>query len=327
MTSGTPPAALLAALLAERVDSLVPILLPAARRSGAYWQVGNVFGDAGASLYIHRGGPKAGRWTDTAAGEFGDLLDLINAALFGGRDMREAMRWAAEWLGLDPSRPPPAMPPRAARQAPHQHDGDEAAIAVARNVWAASAPAAGSLAEVYLRSRAITLAPPPTLRYAPALTHYLSGRVLPALVAAISGADQRVTAVQRIFLRPDGGRKADIEDPKLTLGRMLDGACRLAALGPALGLAEGVETGLSAMQLHGLPVWAACGSRLDAVRIPDDVERLVIFADNGAAGERAAERAAFAHMKPNRVVEVRRPPAGFKDFNDQLRASIERGAA
>ena len=88
-------------------------ILPAARPSGGYWQVGNVEGDAGRSLYVHRHGVKAGRWTDEATGQFGDPLDLVNAALFGGQDLRAAYAWACDWLGLNPARPdPPAVSPQ-----------------------------------------------------------------------------------------------------------------------------------------------------------------------------------------------------------------------
>jgi hypothetical protein len=136
------------------------------------------------------------------------------------------------------------------------------------------------------------------------------------LIAAMSGADHKVTAIQRIYLRSDGSEKADVEFPKKTLGCLRNGACRLGPAGRELGLSEGIETGLSAMELHRVPVWAACGSRMDAIAIPDEVERLIIFADNGEPGVRAAERAAARHARPGRSVEIKSPPAPFKDWND-----------
>jgi hypothetical protein len=129
-----------------------------------------------------------------------------------------------------------------------------------------------------------------------------------------------VTAVQCTFIRPGGCGKAEVEQPKITRGRMLNGAVRLDHAGPTLGLAEGVETALSAMQMHGVPVWAACGSRMDAIAIPADVERLVIFGDNGAPGVNAAERATIKHARSGRSIEIAYPPNGQKDWNDALRA-------
>jgi hypothetical protein len=317
----------LAVMLADRIDALVPALLPVARRSGGYWQVGNVEGDAGRSLYVHRHGAKAGRWTDAARGQSGDPLDLVNAAQFGGHDLRAALAWAYTWLGLDPARPDPAMAPRESRPRRLRDPDDTAAIRLARTIWRAAKPAPGTIAETYLRARAIGCALPPTLRFAPALRHRPTALTLPVLLAAISGPDGRVTAVQRIYLRLDGLSKADVSEPKRSLGRMLNGACRLAPAGRELGLAEGIETGLSAMELHRLPVWAACGLRMDAIAIPDAVERLVIFADNGRAGAQAAERAAAQHDQARRAVEIKPPPPPCKDWNDVAKARAGASAA
>jgi Toprim domain len=310
----------LAVMLADQIDALVPELFPAACRSGGYWQVGNVDGDAGRSLYVHRDGVKAGRWTDAATGQFGDPLDLVNAALFAGQDRRAAFAWVRAWLGLDRARPGPAVAPRESRPRRLQDADDEAAINLAQTIWRAAQPAPGTKADTYLRGRAICCPLPPTLRFAPALRHFPTGAWLPALLAAISGPDGQVTAVQRIYLRPDGLGKAGVSEPKRSLGRMRHGACRLAPAERELGLAEGVETGFSAMELHGIPVWAACGSRMDAIAIPDAVERLVIFADNGRAGAQAAERAATQHARPGRAVEIKPPPPPYKDWNDVAKA-------
>ena len=56
----------LSRLLAERVDAVVPELLPAARRHGRLWRAGSVWGEKGQSLAIERRGPRRGRWRDYA---------------------------------------------------------------------------------------------------------------------------------------------------------------------------------------------------------------------------------------------------------------------
>ncbi len=54
------------------------------RREGRYWLVGDVDNTPGRSLYRAPAGARdrpgaAGKWTDAATGEHGDLLDLIAA--------------------------------------------------------------------------------------------------------------------------------------------------------------------------------------------------------------------------------------------------------
>ncbi len=93
-----------------------------------------------------------------------------------------------------------------------------------------------------------------------------------------------------------------------------------------LGLAEGIETALSAQQLFELPVWAVLGSRFDRVAIPADVIEVQIFADNGAPGQEAAAKARDIFTKAGKRVAIRRPPKGFGDWNNALPHWHERPA-
>ncbi len=120
---------------------------------------------------------------------------------------------------------------------------------------------------------------------------------------------------------PRGGLKANVSAPKLTLGVMRDGAVRLRPAGPVLGIAEGIETGLSAMQLFDVPVWCSLSAvRLARLWLPPETLEVHLFADNGAPGHEAAERAARVYQGQGRRVVVRFPPEKFGDFNDLLRA-------
>jgi putative DNA primase/helicase len=195
--------------------------------------------------------------------------------------------------------PPPALVP------------DPEAIAI----WAGASRAAGSIVERYLRARGITIAPPPSLRCAGGryLEHAAS-----AMVAAVQAPDRRTIAVQVTRLEATGERKAQVPLPRLTVGALGNGAVRLAAAADVLGLAEGIETALSAMQLTGVPTWACLGaSRMHRVAVPDGVRELHIFTDNDDPGQDAAERTAHAHQ--HRRVVLRRPPDGLGDWNDFLR--------
>ena len=98
------------------------------RRAGRYWLVGDVYNTPGRSLFVRlHESPKgpAGKWTDAATGEHGDLLDIIRESL-ALRDFREVAEEARRFLKLPrseeqslprPVRPvAPAGSPEAARR-------------------------------------------------------------------------------------------------------------------------------------------------------------------------------------------------------------------
>jgi hypothetical protein len=68
--------------LAENAESVCRAYLPAGRREGSYWIVGDLQNNPGRSLFVRltesTSGPgAAGKFTDAATGEHGDLLDII----------------------------------------------------------------------------------------------------------------------------------------------------------------------------------------------------------------------------------------------------------
>ena len=133
----------------------------------------------------------------------------------------------------------------------------------------------------------------------------------------------RVEGIHRLFLRADGRGKAPLTQNKMMLGRIAGGAVRLAPAATRLGIAEGIENGLSAMELYpGLPVWAVLSvSNMATVALPETVREVVLLLDGDAPGspaDKAAAKAALAIMKRGLKVEIIRPPEG-KDLNDLLR--------
>lgn len=91
-----------------------------------------------------------------------------------------------------------------------------------------------------------------------------------------------------------------------------------------LGIAEGIETALSAVLLDGVPVWAALNTALLAkFEPPAGVTTLRIYADRDAPGLLAAGQL-MERLQGRVSLELRAPPAQFKDFNDVL-ASRHRG--
>jgi putative DNA primase/helicase len=180
------------------------------------------------------------------------------------------------------------------------------------------------LAEIYLRKRSIDICPA-SLRFN-RRTPLGKGALAvfrPALIAAVMD-NSGLVAVQRTFLDACGRRARDLGEPRRMLGRPGCGAVRLAAATDVLGLAEGVETALSATILLGIPVWAALGSeRLAHVAVPPSVTRLTLLPDNDAAGRLAVPLAIKAHAMPGRRIDIDWPWHGLNDWNDALRTERE----
>jgi putative DNA primase/helicase len=313
------PVAEIAGRLATLIDLLVPELLLRAQRRGRFWRFVLLDRDPFYSLRIYRLGPRAGRWVDGGTGQYGDPLDLVNAVLFSDEDPKAATQWAAKWLALHPTGPQPSSS-FAARTGLSRRAENKFASDIAWEIGRASDDIDGTLAERYLRARGNFAELPTRLRYCPSIKHAPSRTKLPALLAEITNADDKITAVRLIYLRPDGCGKALVTEPEITLGRMCKGSCRLARADCELGLAEGLETALSAQILFSIPVWAACGSRMETIAVPDEVKKLTIFAHNSPAGRRAADRAAKAHRSTGREIVVINPRQPFEDFNDVVRA-------
>ncbi|CDO36490.1 toprim domain-containing protein [Novosphingobium sp. KN65.2] len=192
----------------------------------------------------------------------------------------------------------------------------------AQDLWDEALPIAGTPAQAYLRRRAIPLTPS-VLRYHPR-TPLGRGKLAvfrPAMLAAIHEHD-RLAALQRTFLdAPEPRRARDLAHPRRSLAQPGRGAVLLVPATEVLGLAEGVESALSAMILLGIPVWATLGSeRFPHVAVPEAVTRLILLPDNDRAGRIGAAKASEAHVVPGRSIETIWPPALFNDWNDVLRA-------
>jgi hypothetical protein len=199
--------------------------------------------------------------------------------------------------------------------------------AAALRIWRDAQPLRASPAKEYLESRGI-LAASPALRFHPRTPLGPKGRTrfLPALIAAVS-LDEGPVAVHRTFL--SGNTKAAFDKPKRALGALGESAVRLFA--PAsgkLGLAEGIESAMSAYALTGVPVWATLGNeRFGLVSVPESVTELHLFVDHDAGGELAASRGLSAYACDGRTVHVRKPSSRDTDWNDELTAWLRRKAA
>ena len=147
---------------------------------------------------------------------------------------------------------------------------------IALELWKSARPDDGTIVGRYLRNRGIDLAVPSSIRVTPTND----------LIAAVQAPNGEIIAVQVTQLAD--GKKADVAIPRITTGALGLGAVRLDKAGDILGIAEGIETALSAMQIFNIPVWASLGAaRMHRVAIPESVRELHIFGDNGDPGRAA----------------------------------------
>lgn len=195
----------------------------------------------------------------------------------------------------------------------------------ALDLWTQAHPAEGTLVETYLRSRGISIAPPPAIRFHERLWHAPSGRAWPGMVALITNAlTGEPIGAHRTFLAEDGCGKAPIEPSRMMIGTVSGGVVRLADMTEDLLIGEGIETCLSVQQACELSAWAALSaSGLKAVNLPPGITRLTILADGDPVGEAAAKVAAQRLRLTVRTVRVVRAPMG-RDFNDILTANPPR---
>jgi putative DNA primase/helicase len=153
----------------------------------------------------------------------------------------------------------------------------------------------------------------------------LIGR-FPAVVAPVTAPDGNLESAMRIY-------DADVAPRKkaMTPARTLNGAAvRLHEVCDVLGVSEGVETGLAAHEMFGIPVWAALTENgVKTFQPPAGIKRLIVFGDNDAnfVGQDAAYALARRIAKAGTAVEVRIPPDADTDWLDELNHINGRPAA
>ena len=319
--SGTPHD--LARRLASHAEAVCRRYLSNGRRAGRFWLVGDVRNTPGRSMFVRLTASAkgaAGKWTDAATGEHGDLLDVIREAN-GFTAFKDVIAEAQAFLRS----PTPDYEPAIRRRSPAPKGSPEAA----RRLFAMSKPISGTLAEAYLRNRGITdLREAGSLRFHPRC-YYLPDEaseteIWPAMIAAVTDLDGRIVGVQRTWLDPDGFDvrrlgKAPIETPRRAMGDLLGHAVRFGMTNDVMAAGEGIETMLSLRcALPDLPTVAALSAaHLAAIQFPKALRRLYIARDNDEAGDAAAaaliERAAAAGIE----AIVLSPASG--DFNEDLR--------
>jgi hypothetical protein len=309
-------AAELSKLLASQAEAVCRAYLPAGRRSGRYWIVGDAEGGRGRSLYVKLHGEGAGKWTDAATGEHGDLIDLIRLNR-GYAALRDALAEAKSYLG-HPERHQAAERP-AAHLDPPKRDST-----AALTLYRLSRPVSGTLAETYLRRRAITaLLDQATLRFHPSCYYRpeeaTPRQSWPALLGIVTDLAGTITGVHRTYLARDGSDKAPFEEPRRAMGQLLGNAVRFGKPLDVMAAGEGIETVLSLLSLFpALPMAAGLSApHLAALLFPPGLRRLYILRDNDPAGDFAQNRLTERSAGMGIQCRILKPAA--KDLNVDLR--------
>lgn len=193
----------------------------------------------------------------------------------------------------------------------------------AGRLWRMTQPLAGSVAESYLRNRGIT-DPRETanLRFHPTCFWRPEGdgptETWPAMIAAVTDLDGKITGVHRSWLRRDGLGKAPVDPPRKAIGDLLGHGVRFGNAQDVLAAGEGIETILSLRQaLPTMPMVSALSAgHLAAILFPPHLRRLYIVRDNDPAGDSARDRLVDRAHEAGIEAITLSPMLG--DFNDDL---------
>jgi Toprim domain len=313
----------LAQRLAREAEAVCRNYLSAGRREGGYWLVGDVRNTPGRSMFVRLKesvkGP-AGKWTDAATGEHGDLLDVIRESC-GLIDFKDVADEAHSFLSL-----PHPEPDRPRLRTPSAPTGSPEA---ARRLFAMSLPISRTLVETYLRNRGITaLHGAGSLRFHPRCYYrpdeYSPTETWPAMIASVTDLSGHLTGAHRTWLDPASFTeatlgKAPIDTPRRALGDLLGHAVRFGVAGEVMAAGEGIETMLSLRcVLPTMPMVAALSAaHLSAILFPDTLRRLYIARDDDPAGDGAMATLIDRAQEDGIEAIVISPRLG--DFNEDLR--------
>jgi Toprim domain len=316
----------LTAALACNSEAVCQHYLPNGRREGRYWMVGDVRNTPGRSMFVRLTGPdtgkdRAGKWADAASGENGDLLDIIRERC-GLADFAEVAEEARRFLSLP--QPDTSVEPKL-----RPSSGPSGSPGAARRLFAMAQPINGTLVETYLRNRGITaLQETGALRFHPCCYYRpdpsRATETWPAMIAAVTDLDGRITGAHRTWLDLDGFTqtnlgKAPLDTPRRAMGHLIGHAVRFGAAHDVMAAGEGIETTLSLrMALPRMPMAAALSAaHLAAILFPAALRRLYVIRDDDPAGNAAMDKLIDRTIEAG--IEAIALSPRREDFNEDLR--------
>ena len=238
----------LAHRLAREAEAVCRHYLSNGRREGRYWLVGDVRNTPGRSMFVRLKGPESGRgaagkWTDAATGEHGDLLDVIRESC-GLLEFPRCRRRGAPLPELASLRPGPRaesqLDCRRRRDRPKRHDDSSPCRSRSPGLsWKRIC----AIAALRLCTKPAALRFHPRCYYRP--DEDAPTETWPAMIARVTDLDGRITGAHRTWLDPSGRGKAPIDTPRRAMGDLLGNAVRFGVANDVLAAGEGIETMLS----------------------------------------------------------------------------------
>ena len=297
------------------------------------------YGTHQGSLVVTVAGDKRGSWYDFQTGQGGHLLKLIavQRSLDVQRDFQAVLQEALKILGTSPaefsvqtntltSPHPPSKIPPAASKAPTPEQ--QRSLRYAQQLARESQPVAGTLAERYLREhRGIALESfPDSVRFHPGIYSRKNEGMHPALLVVAKDSEEKVQAVQAIFLDKETAKKADVSVKKQTWGRPSQGSVALAESAASRNityLAEGAETALSVYTaLNGADVRVTLGkSNFKNIDPAKTNPHIVLCLDNDGQNpqsDKLIHTAVEKLREQGKQVWIAQPAIAGQDYNDVL---------
>ena len=185
----------------------------------------------------------------------------------------------------------------------------------------------GSPVWSYLTTRLNGFYASPAIREGHATHPNKDGRSYFIMAAKISDMDGRGVSVHKTYLLTNGEAAGFNPNKLLMAGSIPPGsAIRLTEPAESMGIAEGIETAMSASILTGVKTWSAISaSMLKQFQPPKICTFLTIFADNDVnfTGQSASYELArrLKMTNPEMRIEVRVPPQ-VGDWNDVLKEKL-----
>ncbi len=201
-------------------------------------------------------------------------------------------------------------------------------LTICRRIWSESQPVAeGDPVALYLANRIGIVGIPDCIRFHAALPYrHENGRITrhPAMVAKVQDSEGNGIAIHRTYLTSDG-QKAGVPSAKKIVGSLPPcAAVRLMRPAECIGIAEGIETALSASVRFSVPTWSAISANgLEKWMPPTGTARVLIFGDNddSYAGQAAAFALAKHLHNAGITADVRIPDRPGTDWADYLQVS------